>query len=137
MGRQTSIHKHLPREVRKELDTWLLERTYTQVECAARLQGMGYNISKSAIGRYSQKLFNGAEDLKSLTVAGQPLGQAIAEVFKGSDEVLALLIEELVTYQVRQLAILRKIQSRMKERQRQADALEWAKAQQGMEAQDE
>ena len=131
MARQSTIHR-LPRHVREELDRRLLEEHHSQMECTDWLKKEGHRISKSAVNRYAVMLFSGLEDLKLLSVSGQPLGQAVAKaVAHGDDDELPGLIEDLIGHQVRQLAILRKIQSLMKKRRQEITAGIWAKDRKG------
>lgn len=127
MSRLSTVHG-LPIEVRREVDR-LLKLPMPQKEVAGWLRASGYGISKSAFNRYAKKLLDGSEDLKLLTTGGQPLGMAIAEVIADADPQLAELVADLVALQVRQLALLQKVQDRLRERHRREAARVWVKGQ--------
>lgn len=126
--RPSTVHA-LPLEIRRELDHKLLTERQTQLQCHSWLQGQGYRISKSAFNRYAIKLFEGSEDIKTLSISGQPLGLAIAETIAATDPVLAELMQEIITLQVRQLTLLQKLRDHMRDRQRDDDAKAWLQAQ--------
>lgn len=127
MGRASTVHA-LPLEVRQEIDYRLLTLRQSQLDCLAWLRAGGHRISRSALNRYAQALFAGAEELKPLAVAGRPLGAVVAEAVAETDPLLAELVQELLTLQMRQLAVLRRLQDHMRERQLAAAAREWVAA---------
>lgn len=57
MGRRSSILA-LPGSVRTQVDQWILSREMSDLDIVARMAEMGFEVSKSALGRYALGLRN-------------------------------------------------------------------------------
>ncbi len=55
MGRRSSVYK-LPKSIKTELDQRIIENYDSQLALKRWLDKKGFNISKSALGRYCQKV---------------------------------------------------------------------------------
>jgi hypothetical protein len=128
MGRLSTVHA-LPPTVRAEIDRQLLLPTGQQ-EVRSWLTQQGYAISSSSFSRYAKKLLDGSEDLRLLATGGQPLGSVLADLVATADPQVAELLSDLVSLQVRQLAVLQKLQGRLREIRREADARAWVEGRQ-------
>jgi hypothetical protein len=102
-GRNHSrITDDLPEEIRREVDRLLMEESLTYDDIAAFLAEKGYDISRSAIGRYGKGFMNHVRRLriiedKSRTLVsdagdGMILEEAAAKMF--SQQIIELLMEE-------------------------------------------
>lgn len=125
MGRLSTVHA-LPPSVRAEIDRQLLLPTEQTNVFTWLTAEQGYPISKSAFNRYAKKLLDGSEDLRLLATGGQPLGSVLADLVAEADPQVAELLSDLVSLQVRQLAVLQKLQGRLREMRREAKARAWA-----------
>jgi histidinol phosphatase-like PHP family hydrolase len=63
--RHGKLHE-LPGEIRREVNDLLIEPSITYEDVAQYLQGKGYDISKSSIGRYGQQFFNEVRETEML-----------------------------------------------------------------------
>lgn len=102
-GRNHSrITDDLPEEIRREVDRLLMEESLTYDDIAAFLTEKGYDISRSAIGRYGKGFMNHVRRLriiedKSRTLVsdagdGMILEEAAAKMF--SQQIIELLMED-------------------------------------------
>lgn len=84
MGRKSSITK-LPRELRTELDRLLVDGKHTIAEVVQHLQGMGGDVSWSAVQRHSVKLEDVARDIRLSREMAQAIGRELADVPDGDN----------------------------------------------------
>jgi hypothetical protein len=79
MGRQSTITA-LPEDVRRFLERALTEQGFSGYEALeALMRDKGYNISKSAIHRYGQKIERKFEKIKAATDAARIITQGAAD----------------------------------------------------------
>lgn len=95
MGRKSTVEK-LPSEIKRQISVKLKTGSTTILELTDWINRQGYNVSKSAVGRYFQKL---QEDDSS-----QIFGASIQA--NGGDTELQLLFDELKQIKQREAEIL-------------------------------
>ena len=96
---QCSIDR-LPAEIIVEVKRHLRAKSLTQLQVAEWVNGQGHNISKSAMGRYAQKL---RKQDKTLRIDREALSRQDADVMA--------LFEELALLKVREKEILAQLQA--------------------------
>ncbi len=88
--RHSTVESKLPEKVRKQVDRLLIEGA-TYSEAAAFVQGKGYEISRSAIGRYGKRFL---ETYRELRIVEDQARALVSEAGDGLilDESLAKLL---------------------------------------------
>ena len=77
--RVSSSIDRLPDDLRLQLDSKLTDNTNTFIELSAWLKDEGYEISKSAIGRYSRRTNLAAHRVAETIQKTQAIAQAVAD----------------------------------------------------------
>ncbi|MGD9809650.1 MAG: phage protein Gp27 family protein [Deferribacterales bacterium] len=82
--RRSSIESELPENIRKELRRRLVEDNETYDDITAWLNAEGYDISRSAVGRYGKTFFDIVKDMKvieeqSATLVGDEASSMVLE----------------------------------------------------------
>lgn len=102
MGRTSTVDQ-LPTNIKLKLKTLIREGRQTQLDITEWLNGQGFNISKSALGRYSQRIVS--EDSKKIIDKEY--------LITGSEVDLTSLFEELECIRVRESEILAMITNKI------------------------
>lgn len=76
--RSRSSVKRLPDELRKAVDALLAEGKYSLDEVLAHVRSLGANVSRSALGRYSQSYEDVAKDIRLTREMATAIGKDLA-----------------------------------------------------------
>lgn len=96
MARKSTI-KRLPPQLRKELDRLLTSGQYTLDQVVAHLRTMGADVSRSAVGRYSQEFEEVAKHLRESREIAAGFARELGELPEGDmGQVLVELVRSVV-----------------------------------------
>ncbi|WP_427340618.1 phage protein Gp27 family protein [Caloranaerobacter sp. DY30410] len=73
----------LPEEIKQKVDEMLADTSYTYLEISNFLKSKGFDISKSAVGRYALRTNNATQRL----IEAQQQAKALASVIKNNPEI--------------------------------------------------
>ena len=94
--RHSRVTTDLPEEVRREVDRLLLEPSITYEDIGAYLQGKGFDISKSAIGRYGQQFHAAYQQLRIVEDQARALVSDVGEGLVLEEAASKLFAQEIV-----------------------------------------
>ena len=92
----------LPDEIRAQLDTMLADVNYTYQDIADTITDLGYEISRSAVGRYAMRHNSAARRLKEASGSGISIAKDTLEplIGQGADpDLYARIMKEVASYE--------------------------------------
>lgn len=83
----------LPEEVRRQVDVMLVDTSNTYYHISEELKAMGYEISKSSIGRYALRTSSATQRLLECHSANylEAFSSVYSEASSGSDSMMGIL----------------------------------------------
>jgi hypothetical protein len=95
MGQRSTILTRLPRELRKELEKRLVEKSFSGYEdLTLWLNGQGYRISRGALNRYGIQFERRLEAVAAATAQAREFAEAAADDEGMTTEALVRLVQQ-------------------------------------------
>lgn len=92
MPERSSVRR-LPDELRSEVDRLLTDGRYTLDQIVAHVRKLGADVSRSALGRYSQQIDQVVEDMRLTREMAQAVGRELTDLV--DDDATQLLVGSL------------------------------------------